>query len=217
MSAKAAVVEPEAASPAVVGTEKFPLTHKGFGKYEVNGVIHPNKELALQAQAQLVSHAEAEEVYGDIIPEGVDIKVTDRSLVYRGSLLEVPMNEVFLPTGEYNPMYDRAWTYAWAARTARGISAYRAVGYELFTYETLEAMVIEGTAPPHYLSLLQRDGEHLVYGDLVLMRTPRVRWRQRKAEQEAKLRAKSEKLDKQLSDAQGYGPAFPGESIDLEQ
>lgn len=177
-----------AAKPAA--KTQFPLTHKGFGRYEVDGEIYPNKDVALVAQAKLIAEAEGNDLYGDVMPEGVEIKVTDRSLVFRGSILEVPMNEVFLPTGEYNPMYDRAWYYAWAARRARSISSYEAFGYQKMTAEELEAMVAEGTAPAHYLSLLQRDGDYLVHGDLLLMRTPRKLWRQRKAAQQEAAAAK---------------------------
>lgn len=176
--------------------DKFPLVHKGFGKYEVGGKTYPNKKEALKAQAKLQADEEFANEYGDVMPEGVDIRVIDRSLVFRGSVLEVPMNEIYLQDGTFNPMYDRAWYYAWAARNQRGVSAYQALGYKLFTIDELETMVDEGKAPPHYLSLLQRDGDNLVYEDLVLMRTPRMMWRQRKVEQakqtEARIRRRSD-------------------------
>lgn len=176
--------------------EKFPLVHKGFGKYEVGGKTYPNKKEALKAQAKLIADEEFANEYGDIMPEGVDIRVVDRSLVFRGSVLEVPMNEVYLPDGTFNPMYDRAWYYAWAARNQRSVSAYQALGYRVFSAEELEEMVEEGKAPPHYLSLLQREGNNLVYEDLILMRTPRPEWRRRKVEQakqaEARVKRRSE-------------------------
>ena len=202
-------------SPAS-GTERYPLIHKGFGRYEVNGVVHANKEAALKAQAELNAQLAAEEIYGDIIPEGVTLRVTDHSLIFRGSLLEVPMNEVYTPDGGFNPMYDRAWYYAWAARNGRSISAYRVLGYGFVTYEELETMVMDGKAPAHYLSLLQRDGEHLVHGDLILMRCPRVQWRQRKAEEQAALVARSAKMERDYNTPSSQGP-FPGERIDLGQ
>lgn len=199
--------------PAVVEQERFPLTHLGFGRWEVGGVKHPNKEAALRAQASLKAKAEEEDsIYGDIMPEGVDIKIVDRSLVFRGSVLEVPMNEVYLPDGDFNPMYDRAWYYAWAARRARSISSYEAVGYRKFTYKELEAMVEEGSAPAHYLSLLQREGDNLVYGDLLLMRTPRVLWRQRKAE-EAKRAAALATSGQQMSDQTTDRYGLPREAV----
>lgn len=187
--------------------ERFPLKHIGFGKYDVNGVTHPNKEAALRAQASLKSKADEEDnIYGDLMPEGFDFKVTDHSLVFRGSVLEVPMNEVYLPDGGFNPMYDRSWYYAWAARRARSISSYEAVGYKKLTYAELEEMVEQGKAPAHYLSLLQRDGEFLVHGDLLLMRTPRVYWRQRKAEQQRRVDevvANSQRLSDATTDSFG--------------
>lgn len=202
-----------AKAPVVADGDKFPLTHKGFGRYEMNGTLYASKDEALAAQAKLLAQETAADLYGDVLPEGVDITVTDRSLVFRGSILEVPMNEVFLPDGDYNPMYDRAWYYAWAARRARSISAYEALGYKKFTYQELEAMVEEGKAPAHYLSLLQRDGDYLVHGDLLLMRTPRVYWRQRKAAQQAATEARvatSRQMAEASSDALGLPRASVG-------
>ena len=187
-------VYPDAeAQDTSAGVDKFPLVHKGFGKYEVGGVLYPNKKEALKAQAKLLADEEFANEYGDVMPEGVDIKVVDRSLVFRGSILEVPMNEVYLQDGSFNPMYDRAWYYAWASRTQRGVSAYQALGYRLFTVDELESMVDDGKAPAHYLSLLQRDGDNLAYEDLVLMRTPRPQWRQRKAEQARRLEMRTKR------------------------
>lgn len=170
-----------------VADDRFPLVHKGFGKYEVGGTLYPNREQALQARAKLIADEEFTNEFGDVLPEGVTIRVTDRSLVFRGSLLEVPMNELYLPDGTYNPMYSREWYYAWAARTQRSISAYEALGYQRLTHKEFDEMVSEGKAPAHYLSLLQRDGENLVYEDLILMRTPRVQWRQRKAAEASRI------------------------------
>lgn len=197
-----------------VEVDKFPLTHKGFGKYEVGGVTYQNKKEALKAQAKLIADEEFSNEYGDIMPSGVDIKVIDRSLVFRGSVLEVPMNEVYLEDGTFNPMYDRSWYYAWAARNQRGVSAYQALGYRLFVIEELEAMVRDGKAPPHYLSLLQRDGDNLVYEDLVLMRTPRPQWRQRKAEQARQTEAR---IKRRSDDAlhQGDHLGFAREDVSL--
>lgn len=216
MSKEAVVVEEvEAVSaPAVTGEERFPLTHKGFGKFEVNGVTHASKEAAVAYRAKLLEQTKWEEDYGDIIPEGIDIRITDRSLVFRGSILEVPMNEVYLPTGDFNPTYDRAWYYAWAARRGSIISSYEALGYKRFLYTELEAMVKEGTAPAHYLSLLQRDGDSLVYDDLILMRTPRALWRQRKAEEAKQVDAKSQKNWAEGGRPENFGP-FKGEAIEL--
>lgn len=199
--------------PAVVEQEQFPLNHLGFGRYEVDGAKYPSKEAALRAQASLIARKEAEDsIYGDLIPEGFDFKVTDRSLVFRGSVLEVPMNEVYLPDGDFNPMYDRMYFYAWAARRARSISSYEAVGYKKFLYSELEAMVEEGAAPAHYLSLLQRDGDFLVYGDLLLMRTPRVLWRQRKEAQAKRAKALQES-GQQLSDSDTDKLGLPREVV----
>lgn len=215
MSKKEAVVEDaveQVEETAVV--EKFPLIHKGFGRFEVGGTVYPNKEDALKAQAQMIAQDEFENEYGDVMPEGVDIKITDRSLVFRGSLLEVPMNEVYLPDGSYNPMYSREWYYAWAARSQRSISSYEARGYVRMTHKELESLVDSGKAPAHYLSLLQRDGENLVYGDLILMRTPRIYWRQRKAQEAKGIEAS---IQRSLKDAEHFGDrhGLQGEEINL--
>lgn len=185
-----------------VESERYPLKHLGFGKYEVDGTKYNSKAEALKAQARLNNEADLQEnVYGDVLPAGYeDIVIRDRSLVYRGTLLEVPMNEVYLPDGDFNPMYDRAWYYAWARR-GPNVAAYRAVKYEIVTHEVFKDLVNEGKAPAHYLSMLQRDGDHLMYGDLVLMRTPRVYWRQRKVEEAARSAARLDKTQKLASES----------------
>jgi len=174
VTAKAA--EAPAQAPVTTPDEKYPLKHKGFGRYEVDGVTYESKEAALQARKLLLERDALEAEVGDVIPPGV--KIHERVLEFRGSILEVPMNEVYLPDGSINPMYDRAWVYAWAAYNGTDIADKQAKGYEIVRYEELKEMVDNGKAPAHYLSLLRRDGDFLVYGDLILMRVPRVRWRQ---------------------------------------
>lgn len=153
--------------------------HKGFGKYEFNGKTYPNKALAQAARQALID--EQNDPQATVAPEGVDIKITDRSLVFRGSLLEVPMNEKYLPDGDRNPMYDREWTYAWAGYNGTDIADRQAKGYQLVEWETLQDLQENGKCPPHYLSLLRRDGKYLTYGDLVLMRIPRILYEQQQA------------------------------------
>lgn len=168
--------------------EQFPLKHVGFGKYRIEGdtadKVYANKDEALEAQAKLREQAELEKDIGDILPPGFTAR--DRILQYRGTMLEVPMNEPYLPDGSLNPMYDRAWVYAWAAFNGTSIADRQAKGYEIVRYETLKEMVDNGKCPEHYLSLLRRDGDYLHYGDLVLMRIPRIYWRQQQAEKHRK-------------------------------
>lgn len=161
-----------------VKSEKFPLKHVGFGRYEVNGVKYESKAEAVKARELLLNPVEDD--LSDIIPEG--IKITDRTLEFRGSLLEVPMNEMYLPDGDVNPFYDRAWYYGWAAYNGVSIASFQQKGYHIVKYADLKELDKNNKVPEHYLSLLRRDGDYLVYGDLVLMRIPRVLWRQRQRE-----------------------------------
>ena len=190
--------------------EQYPLEHKGFGKYEVGGTgkTFPSKAEAEAYRQQLLEQATFEGDYGDIVPDGITIH--DNSLVFRGSVLEVPMNELFLPDGSYNPMYDRAWYYGWGADTGTDISDKQAKGYHLFLWEELDQMVEQGTAPAHYRSLLQRKGDRLLYGDAVLMRIPRIRWRQlQQAKHEAAIRRikRTDDAQREAADKIGMKPA----------
>ena len=164
--------------------EQFPLKHVGFGKYRIEGdtadTVYADKEEAQAARETLIAQAELEQEIGDVpVP---DIQVRDRGLVYRGTMLEVPMNEPYLPDGDLNPMYDRAWAYGWAAFDGTSIADHQAKGYQIVRYSDIKAMVEGGKCPEHYLSLLRREGDFLHYGDLVLMRIPRTLFRQQQAE-----------------------------------
>lgn len=120
----------------------------------------------------------------DLVPENFTVR--ERSLIWRGSILEVPMNETHMPDGKtLNPFYDRTYLYAWASYTLSGdVAEKQAKGYELVSMADLKRLVKERKAPEHYLSLLREEGRYLVYGDLVLMRIPRVLYRQQQAEYE---------------------------------
>ena len=157
---------------------RYPLTHKGFGRYELNGTLYPTKADAEAARAQLLANEEQDSLIGDLPVEGMVIR--DRNLEFRGSVMEVPMNEPYLTTGELNPMYDRQWYYGWARMGGSSIARYQSRGYRPVRLEELEEMVEAGKAPAHYLSALQRQDSFLTYGDAVLMRIPRIAWRQQK-------------------------------------
>lgn len=157
--------------------DKYPVKSAGHGKYTVDGVTYETKDQAFEAKRLLLERDALDAELGDIVPEG--IKIHDRVLEFRGSVMEVPMNEPYLPDGTINPMYDRAWTYAWAGYNGTDIADRQARGYHIVQYDELKEMVDNGKAPVHYLSLLRRDGQYLVYGDLILMRIPRPLWRQR--------------------------------------
>lgn len=161
-----------------------PLTpvHKGFGKYEVNGQMFKSKAEAERYVATQKAQAEVEKEVGDVLPEGFDIKVYDSNLQFRNSVMELPMNEVYAPNGEYNRFYDREWIWAWAAYNGTDISDKRAKGYQLVAIGDLEKGIKEDRIPEHVLSLVRAEGSYLVYGDSVLMRMPRALWRQRQKE-----------------------------------
>ena len=175
----------EAATPvAEPVNEKYPITPVGHGKHDMNGVTFKTKKAAVAAREALLQAEADEDALGDIAPAGIVIR--DRTLEFRGSVMEVPMNEMYLPDGSINPYYDRAWVYAWAGYNGTDISDRQARGYHIFEQRDLDEMVAEGKAPEHYLSLLRKDGRYMVYGDLILMRIPRILWRQRQAEKHAR-------------------------------
>lgn len=187
------------------------LTHKGHGKYVVEGSeeLFNSKAEAEAFAARVVSEAEFANEHGDVVPEGVEIH--DRTLIFNGSILEVPMNMMYLPDGDFNPMYDRAWFYGWGTTLGTDVADKRAKGYKPVTPEELQAAVDAGKAPEHYLSLLHQDGNMLVYGDAVLMRMPRVLWRQRLAEkQEAAMRRIKRTEEEQEAAKDRLGMRDPG-------
>jgi hypothetical protein len=162
-----------------------PLTpvHKGFGRYEVDGQLFQSKAEAERYVAAQKAQAEEDLEIGDIVPEGFDMKIYETSPYYRGSPMELAMNEVYTPNGGHNRFYDREWIWAWAAHRGTDIADKRAKGYQLVTLPELEKGIKEDRYPEHILSLVREEGSYLVYGDSVLMRMPRVLWRQRKREQ----------------------------------
>ena len=165
---------------------KYTLTHKGFGKYAVEGTgkVFDTKALAEAYVVELEKAARYADQFGDILPEGFEVR--ERTLEIRGSLTELPMNEVYLPSGETNPYYDRAWAWGWGRATGNDIASKQARGYRVVNREELEEAVKDGKVPDHYLNLLMPvdTGTRMQYGDLVLMRIPRVLWRQHHAAQE---------------------------------
>lgn len=189
---------------------KLEMTHKGFGKYAVTGTdqIFPSKKAAERYIEEQEAAADFANEYGDIIPEGIEIH--DRTLVYGGSLMRLPMNELYLPNGDHNPYYDRAWVWGWASDDGVDIAAKKAIGYRLVSEEDLKKDVADEKVPEHYLSLLRAEGTRLTYGDAVLMRMPRVMWRQRQAEKEQRAVAFIKKSDDEQRAAQdrlGMRPA----------
>lgn len=197
-------------------TEKYPLTHKGHGKYEMNGELYPSKKAAMKAREALLAQEAHDDEFGAILPEG--IKIADRTLEFRGSIMEVPMNEMYLPDGDINPFYDRAWVYVWAGYNSTDIADRMARGYRIFSYEDMEEMHKDGKMPEHYLSLLRRDGNYLVYGDLILMRIPRVLWEQRQREKHERNIGAFRRLEqkhKENADRIGLPTAPTGRSNEL--
>jgi len=191
---KAAVAAP---APETEKVGEFTLVHKGHGKYAIEGQGKEfrSREDALSYLTDLEASAKYENEFGDIIPEGIEIR--PRRLEYGGTLLDLPMNHHYLPEGGHSPYYDRAWNWGWARATGPDVSSRQAMGYRLVSRDELEALTAEGQVPEHYLSLLMSVelGSRMQYGDLVLMRCPRVLWRQYHAELEASALRQVQKLD----------------------
>lgn len=190
--------------PEVVEYEGFTIRHKGHGKYGIDE--HPQKEFpsleAAQAYAvELKRSAEFANDYGDIIPEGIDVNF--QGVMYRGTLIELPMNEMYLPDGSFNPHYDRAWVWGWGRVTGTDIPTKQAKGYRTVSEDELLEAVDEGTVPPHYRALLTvtDHGQHLQYADLRLMRIPRVRWRQLQAAKDDAAKARIQRTDDELAES----------------
>jgi hypothetical protein len=179
------IKEPVTETPVVEEPTKdlWALTHKGFGKYEVNGQTFNSKADAERYVASAKAQEAINEEIGDVLPEGFDIKIYDTDRHYRHSIMELPMNEVYTPEGDYNRYYDRAWIWAWAAYNGTDISDKRAKGYQLVDLDAVKKGIKEGVYPEYLLSLVREEGSYLVYGDSVLVRMPRALWRQRHKEQ----------------------------------
>ena len=167
-----------------VATPTYELKHKGFGRYEIVGHedegLFQTKGDAKARVEELKARDELERELGDIPPEG--FKVADRVLMYRGTILELPMNEPYLPDGSHSPYYDRTWYWAWARHDQLDLSEKQAKGYRLVTEEEFEEGLKENKIPEHYRTFVRPEGSYLIYGDLVLIRMPRTLRRQRQAE-----------------------------------
>jgi hypothetical protein len=195
--AKGAVKPP--LPPESEQVDGFNLVHKGHGKYSVEGHSKEfsSREDALSYIRDLKSTEAFQNRYGDIVPDGVDIHA--HNLEYRGTLIELPMNEMFLPDGTHSPYYDRAWVWGWARAAGHDVSMRQARGWRLVPRDELEAGVEAGTIPDHYRALLMSvdHGNRMQYGDLILMRVPRVLWRQQQAEKEKAVFARIRRTDEQ--------------------
>jgi len=156
--------------------------HVGFGRYEVDGQRFESKDDAYAYIEAKRVEAEDEEQFGDVIPEGYDMSILDRPYIYRGSMMELPMNERYAPDGSFNKYYDREWHWGWGAFVGTDISDKQAKGYKTVDIETLEKLVKDDKVPSHVLSMVRAEGTMLVYGDSILMRMPRVIRRQRMRE-----------------------------------
>jgi hypothetical protein len=172
-------VKAEAKTPEV---DKYALKHVGFGKYEVDGQRFDNKAAAETYVAKQKAQDEFLNEHGDMLPDGYDMTITDRVAEYRGSLMELAMNELYAHDGEYSPYYDRQWVWGWSSNNGPSISSWQATGWKLVSLKELEELEKEGLVPPHVLSMVREEGSYLVYGDAVLMRKPRVLWRQQQEE-----------------------------------
>lgn len=183
-------------------TEEFggyTLVHKGHGKYGIEGQTKefPSRTEAISYISDLEAVASYEREFGDTVPEGVEIN--HRTLMYRGTLLELPMNEQYLPDGARSPYYDRSWVWGWGRTSGTDIPMKEAKGYRCVTADEIDEAVEAGQVPDHYRSLLMPidHGKRLVFGDLALMRCPRILWRQHRAEAEKAAIRRIKKTDEQ--------------------
>lgn len=173
-------------------TDPYAITEKSGGWFEVGGKNIRGRQKAEEYAANLRRADEklAEPDLSDIVPPKWEAALRDRTLKFRNNLRELPMNETHLPDGTLNPMYDRMYRYVWAAYSdTSDVPDKQSRGYELVSRKELEQMVKDGKCPEHYLNLLREEGRYLVYADDVLMRQPRVLYRQMVAEREAKATA----------------------------
>lgn len=177
-------------------TQELTPKHVGFGRYEVDGQRFESKDDALTYIERKKAEAEDEAEFGPVLPEGYDMAITEKPFVYRNSLMELAMNERYAPDGSFNKYYDREWLWGWAAENGTDISDKQAKGYRLVDLDTLNKLVKEDKVPRHVLSMVRQEGSYLVYGDSVLMRMPRVLWRQRQAEKYESVLKRMKNLDK---------------------
>lgn len=180
--------------------EGYTLIHKGFGKYSVEG--QGDKVFNTKAEAQgyvddLLKVAAFENEFGDVVPEGVQIN--SRPLQFRRTMLELPMNEHYTPDGDPNPYYDRAWYWGWGRAQGDDIAKKQSRGWRVVSREELEQAVEDDSVPEHYRQLLMPvdTGTRMQYGDLVLMRQPRVLWRQQQAAKEEAARRRIYRTDEE--------------------
>ena len=189
-----------------VKTDALEMKHLGFGKYEVAGQKFESKAAAQRYVDSQLAQVELEGEIGDKLPDGYDMKVHDQAHIYRNSLMELAMNEPYAPDGSFNKYYDREWVWAWAALNNTDISDKRAKGYNLVPLDVLQKGVDEDRYPSHVLSLVREEGSYLVYGDNVLMRMPRVLWRQqREAKRQRNLKFFKDMDTKQRSQFENAG------------
>lgn len=179
--------------------------HVGNGRYAIPGVenVFPSLAAAHAYLAVQEARREEDEEFGARLPK--DFKVTDRTLLYRGSVMELPMNERYLPEGDRSPYYDREYIWAWGRLDGVDIATKRARGYRPVTLKDLQAAIKAGKVPEHYESLLHFDGNYLLYGDAVLLRMPRVLWNERLVEREARALKQVAKTEQEvLNDADNH-------------
>lgn len=181
--------------------DRFTLKHVGFGRYDVDGQRFESKDKALAYVQSKQAEEEDEAEYGAVLPDGYDMSITERPFVYRNSLMELAMNERFAPDGSFNKYFDRKWVWGWAAQNGTDISDKQAKGYVLVTLPQLQEGVDKDEIPSHILTMVREEGSYLVYGDSVLMRMPRVLWRQRQAQKFESVMRRMKNLDRKQKDA----------------
>lgn len=168
--------------------KKYAVVHKHDDVYEVNGdeIEGLPKAQAFSAQMILAHKTIAAPDLTSKLPSGFKVRDPADQLLWRGSVMEVAMNETHMPNRvDLNRYYDREWYYAWGSATNKlDVAEKRAKGYQAFSEEDLIKGIEEGRIPDIYRTILRPEGSFLLYGDAVLLRVPRV-YREQMAAEEA--------------------------------
>lgn len=166
--------------------EDYDIKTLGHGRWVMGSdpFVYPNKTEVLKAAAAREVEDTIDDDLKDKIPKGYEPEtfvMRDRSIV-RNSVMELPMNERYLPDGSKNPHYDREWVYVWGYLERQALATSRSKGYEPVTAKEFKEAVKIGRIPAALESLVYEEGSFMIHGDSVLLRCPRYLWRQRREE-----------------------------------
>ena len=162
------VLEPRDDSP------KYLMFHEGHGHYRVG-----NKVFSSEGEAQiyiddLMRAEEVQDRIGTRLPPGyTDL---DRSLLYNGTVLNLPMNHPYLPDGRYSPYYDVyfAWGLFAYTTTPSDIPTMQSMGWEIVGEDEFKQLLKDDQIPAMFNSAFKPLGMYMVNGDLALMKIARA-------------------------------------------